>query len=50
MEVATATDFRDRNANDVKCDSTLEDPVDDVDAFLNGFVAQSTVSAEAAPA
>lgn len=50
IEVPTATDFAGRDANAVKCDSTLEDPIDDVDAFLNGFVAQSAVSPEPAAA
>jgi 5'-nucleotidase len=51
VEVPTATDFADRDATAIDCDSTLEDPVDDVDAFLNGFAAMSLISAEpAAPA
>lgn len=41
VEVPVATDFGDREPFVFDCASTLEDPVDDVDAFVNGFTAIS---------
>ncbi len=47
-EVPTATDITDRNLGETDCESTLEDPVDDVDAFINGFASLSPVSLDKA--
>lgn len=49
LDVAPAKDFEGRDIFKPNCTSTLTDPKDDVDAFINGFVAVSPVSIEAAP-
>ncbi|HEY8546756.1 MAG TPA: 5'/3'-nucleotidase SurE [Acidimicrobiales bacterium] len=45
-EVPTATDVNDRNpvTEPSDCEATTEDPVDDIDAFLTGYAALSTVT------
>jgi 5'-nucleotidase len=49
-DVPTATDFAGRDPiGAVDCTSTDTNPVDDVDAFLHGFVAVSPLAASAAP-
>lgn len=47
-EVPTATDTGAHNLGETNCESTLEDPADDVEAFVNGFASLSPVSLEKA--
>jgi 5'-nucleotidase len=45
IDVPTATDLAGRDFTKVDCASTATDPVDDVDAFLEGYIAESPISA-----
>lgn len=49
VEVPVAEDLAGRDPYKVDCNSTLEDPADDVDAFTNGYATQSTFGPEEIP-